>query len=95
MDPAERENEEEWKARICVISKSFLNHQETAGLATERLHQGFYTTKINPSTLSAWNRPRLQQEMSLGVRAAWKPSRCQLTTFLGVEMLHGHTTDSQ
>jgi hypothetical protein len=95
MDPAERENGEEQKAHICALSKSFLNHQETVGLATERFHQGFYTTKINPSTLSALNKLGLQQEMSLGVRAAWKPSRCQLTTFVGVEMVHGHTTDSQ
>lgn len=62
MDPAERENGEEWRACICVISKSFLNHQETAGLAIERFHRGFYTTKINLSVLSAWSIPRLNKK---------------------------------
>lgn len=74
-----------------ILSKSprdcRTGHRETSSRV-------FNTTKINPSTSSALNTPRLPQEMSLRVRAAWKPSRCQVSTFLGVEMLHGHTTDS-
>lgn len=63
-------------------------------MATKRFCQGFYTTKINASTLSVLNILAMQLEMSLRVRAAQKPLRCQLTIFLGAEMLHGHTTDS-
>lgn len=63
-------------------------------MATKRFCWEFYTTKINSSTLSALNILGMQPEMSLRVRAAWQPLRCQLTIFLGAEMLHGHTTDS-
>lgn len=63
-------------------------------MATKRFCQGFYTTKINSSTLSVLNALGMQLEMSLRVRAAQKPLRCQLTIFLGAEMLHGHSTDS-
>lgn len=63
-------------------------------MATKRFCQGFYTTKINSSTLSVLNVLGMQLEMSLRVRAAQKPLRCQLTIFLGAEMLHGHSTDS-
>ena len=63
-------------------------------MATKRFRQGFSTTKINASTLSVLNIRGMQLEMSLRVRAARKPLRCQLTIFLGAEMLHGHTTDS-
>lgn len=94
MDLVEKQNGREWKDHICVISKPFINHQETAEMATKRFRQGFYTTKINASTLSVWSILGTQPEMSLRVRAAQKPLRCQLTIFLGAEMLHGHTTDS-
>ena len=94
VDPVEKQNGKEWKDHICVISKSFINHQETAEMATKRFCQGFYTTKINTSTLSVLSILGTQLEMSLRVRAARRPLRCQLTIFLGAEMLHGHTTDS-
>lgn len=94
MDLVEKQNGKEWKDHICDISKSFINHQETAEMATKRFCQGFYTTKINASTLSVLSILGMQLEMSLRVRAAQKPLRCQLTIFLGAEMLHGHTTDS-
>lgn len=76
------------------MSRSFINHQETPERAMKRFLQGFYTTKINASTLSVLSILGIQLEMSLRVRAALKPLRCQLTIFLGAEMLHGHTTDS-
>jgi hypothetical protein len=63
-------------------------------MVTKRFCQGFYSAKSNSSTLSVLNVLRLQLEMSLRVRAAWKHLKCQLTTFLGAEMLHGNTTDS-
>lgn len=61
-------------------------------MATKRFCRGFYTTKINSSTLSVLNILEMQLKMSQMVTVAWKPSRCQLTIFLGAGMLHGHTT---
>lgn len=77
-----------------VEAKAHRNHQETGWMATKRFFfcQGFQTTKINSSTLSVLNILEMQLKMSQMVIVAWKPSRCQLTIFLGTGMLHGHAS---
>lgn len=86
------------KDQIHGISKYSTNHQETYLLwlwwPQRDFRQGFYTAKINSFTSSVLSILEMQLKMSQMVRVAWKPSRCQLTIFLGAGMLHGHTTTS-